>query len=179
MQLIMPNIVTLIQHINLQTDKSIDNRPDKCLSCGKAGLHRHATYPRQSDRENHGSASLNPIFIQRYLCPHCQKTCSVLPECIPPRRWYPWYIQQAILLACLLGKSLNEISKEHIPGRSTCKRWFTWLQTRFVDFSQTLRAIYPEFGRYSTFKSFWLACFQKTRLSKIMWYCHQSGVIVP
>lgn len=180
MPIIIPDILTLAQYINLQIDKSIHIRPDKCLNCGKAGLHRHATYWRASDRENHGSGSLNPIIIQRYLCPHCQKTCSILPECIPPRRWYPWCIQQAVLLACLLGKSFNEISKTQIPGRSTCKRWYTWLQTRWLDFADVLRSMYGEWlGRYPEFESFWLACFKKIALSKVMWYCQQRGVIVP
>ncbi|MDP3706347.1 MAG: DUF6431 domain-containing protein [Legionellaceae bacterium] len=180
MRVILPDIATLEQYCFKQTTQSIELRPQECWFCGMAGLHCHATYERQSDRENKGRDSLNPVIIQRYICPYCRKTCSVLPECIPPRRWYPWPIQQAILLACLLGKSLNEISRQHIPSRSTCKRWWDWLQERFHDLAHELKSLFPdELGRCPDFLSFWSSCIKKMNLSKAMWYCHQSGVIVP
>lgn len=180
MQIILPDILTLGQYKFKQSEQFESIRPEKCCNCGMPGLHCHATYERLSDRENRGKDSLNPIIIQRYICPYCRKTCSVLPECIPPRRWYPWFIQQAVLLACLLGKSLNEISRQHIPSRSTCKRWWEWLHERSNDFTHQLRSLFPdELGRCPDFQSFWSACFEKMILSKAMWYCHQGEVIVP
>jgi len=180
MQVILPEILTLEQYICKQYEQSVDLRPANCLNCGMTGLHCHATYERYSDRENKGKDSLNPILIQRYICPNCRKTCSVLPECIPPRRWYPWFIQQAVLLACLLGKSLNEISRLQPPSRSTCKRWWEWLAERSNDFTHPLRSLFPDaLGRCPDFESFWSTCLEKMNLSKAMWYCHQSEVILP
>lgn len=180
MQVILPEILSLKQYACKQCEQSADLRPQSCWFCGMAGLHRHATYERHSDRENKGKDSLNPILIQRYMCPSCRKTCSALPECIPPRRWYPWSIQQAVLLACLLGKSLNEISRQHLPSRSTCKRWWEWLHERSNDFTHLLRSLFPDaLGRCPDFESFWSTCLKKMNLSKAMWYCHQSEVIIP
>ena len=80
MQIILPDILTLEQCKWKKSGQPVDSRPKNCLNCGMKGLHCHATYERQSDRENKGKDSLNPIIIQRYICPHCRKTCSVLPE---------------------------------------------------------------------------------------------------
>ena len=180
MQVILSDISTLVQYKFKLIEQFESIRPERCWNCGMPGLHCHATYERQADRENKGSGSLNPIIIQRYICPHCKKTCSVLPECIPPRRWYPWYIQQAVLLACLFGKSLNEISRQHIPSRSTCKRWWEWLQERTNHFTHELKSMFPgTLGRCPDFKMFWSSCIKTMNLSKAMWYCHQNGVIVP
>jgi len=180
MQIILPDILTLEQYKFKQSERLESIRPANCCNCGMAGLHCHATYKRQSDRENKEKDSLNPILIQRYICPNCRKTCSVLPECLPPRRWYPWLIQEAVLLARLFGMSLNEISKQHIPSRSTCKRWWEWLAQRSNDFTHQLRSLFPDaLGRCPDFHSFWTTCIDKMNLSKAMWYCHQSGVIIP
>ena len=180
MQIILPDILTLEQYKFKQSERLESIRPANCCNCGMAGLHCHATYKRQSDRENKEKDSLNPILIQRYICPNCRKTCSVLPECLPPRRWYPWLIQEAVLLARLFGMSLNEISKQHIPSRSTCKRWWEWLAQRSNDFTHQLRSLFPDaLGRCPDFHSFWTTCIDNMNLSKAMWYCHQSGVIIP
>ena len=72
MPVILPDILTLRQYVFVQNELKAIHRPEMCWNCGMAGLHRHATYPRQSDRENKGKDSLNPILIQRYICPHCQ-----------------------------------------------------------------------------------------------------------
>jgi len=180
MRVILPGILTLEQYKCKNYEPSVDLRPQNCWNCGMAGLHCHATYERQSDRENKSGDSLNPIIIQRYICPHCRKTCSVLPECIPPRRWYPWYIQEAVLLARLLGASLNEIARQHVPSRATCKRWWGWLKERSNDFTHELTSLFPDkLGRCPDFQTFWSTCLDKMQLSKAMWYCHQNEVIVP
>ena len=67
MQVILPEILTLKQYKYKYCEQSIDLRPSNCWNCGMTGLHCHATYKRQSDRENKGKDSLNPILIQRYI----------------------------------------------------------------------------------------------------------------
>ena len=69
MRLILPDITTLEQYKLKQTAQPETLRPKQCWNCNMTGLHCHATYERQSDRENKGGDSLNPIIIQRYICP--------------------------------------------------------------------------------------------------------------
>jgi transposase-like protein len=179
MQIIISDILTLIQYISMLKTEDISLRPEYCPHCGKANPHRHATYERHADREHTGKYSLNPLTIQRYFCPSCNKTCSVLPECIPPRRWYSWTMQQTILVACLLGNSINQVAQKCLPSRSTCKRWWSWLQFNFNRFSSELRTLFPLLGRENGFSAFWFSCFKQMSLSKAMYFCHQKGVLVP
>ena len=104
---IVAGIVSLIQYVELIKNESGILRPKRCIFCGKLGLWLHGCYPRKADRTNSGDLLLNPILIQRFFCPDCQRTCSVLPECIPPRRWYLWDIQQVALLLLLSEESLR------------------------------------------------------------------------
>lgn len=93
---ILSGIVSLMQYQSLLNGDLVYYRLDQCLCCGKSNPQRYGSYPRQADRINKSSDSLNPVFIQRYYCLCCNKTCSVLPECIPPHRWYLWDIQGKI-----------------------------------------------------------------------------------
>lgn len=179
MRIIISDILTLIQYLSMLKAEDISLRPEYCPHCGKAKPHRHATYERHADRENTGNSSLNPLIIQRYFCQHCNRTCSVLPECIPPRRWYSWAIQQNVLLACLLGHSINQVARKSLPSRSTCKRWWSWFQLNFNRFASEIRALFPSLGRENGLSTFWRSVFKQMSLSKAMYFCHQQGVIVP
>lgn len=169
---IIADIVSLIQYINLQPNF---RAVDRCI-CGRANPWFHGHYPRKADREDGG---LNPILIQRFYCPLCRKTCSVLPECIPRRRWYLWKMQQAVVLLVLSGRSVRAISKELPPSRHTIARWSLWLKDRFDAYKQALCSLFSELGRTNGLSSFWLACLEKMPLSKAMRLCHESGVDVP
>src|SRR5580692_5567047 len=111
MPYILADLLTLEQYL-LRFKQHDIGFPDQCLNCGKSGLWLHGCYSRKADRLNAAGASLNPILIQRLFCPDCKKTCSVLPECIPPNRWYLWEVQQMAFLLLLAGKSLRAIAKE-------------------------------------------------------------------
>jgi hypothetical protein len=62
-------------------------RPDSCPHCRLAGLWCHGCYYRKADRSA-GVESHNPVAVLRFLCRSCLRTCSRLPLCIAPRRWY-------------------------------------------------------------------------------------------
>ena len=94
---IFADILSLVQYIDTLKREPEKLRLDHCLCCGKSNPWLHGGYFRESDRINPSSTSLNSVFIQRYYCPSCQKTCSVLPEFIQPRRWYLWDMQQVIM----------------------------------------------------------------------------------
>jgi hypothetical protein len=182
MKVIITNILSLIDYKRIMNDRGI--KTDQCPSCYKAHtLHRHAYYCRKSDRQAKPGESLNPIKIIRFICNHCRKTCSVLPECIPPRRWYLWDTQQAVIQECLAGKSLRSISKRFAVARSTCRRWYQSLEARFLIHVDVLRnsagKLSEALAHCFDFKSFWQSCFAQISFSRAMLLCHRAGLDVP
>ena len=155
MRIILPEIFSLCQHNNLLQTNSEQFRPSKCSTCGKSGLWCHGHYDRKADYEGIGKDSLNPIAIPRYYCPHCHTTCSVLPECIPPERHYPWLIQQAVFCLVLMGMSYKKTSQQTKPSRWTISRWFRRLRSQFLNHADHLRSLLPALGRISEFIQFW------------------------
>jgi len=178
---ILAKITSLVQHIQHFNDYPEDYRPSQCPHCHKAGVWAHGCYHRSADQDHHKKKKerLGPVPIPRFLCPHCGKTCSTLPECIPPRRWYLWVIQQAALLSLLAGESLPPRKPSRCPGRSTIKRWWDWLKENFHLHADTLRAHDTELGRVSGFQKFWQECLGKMSLSESMYWLSESGVIIP
>lgn len=172
---IVSGVLTLVQHIaQLKTDP-LFYRPPHCPSCGKAGLWAHGFYFRKPDR----LGKLNPVRILRFFCPHCHKTHSVLPECIPPRRWYLWAIQQIVFSSVLAGKSLRAITKEMKPSRHTIRRWVNRFQEQFLFHKDVLCNHLTDLGRTAGFSDFWQACLGCFPLSKTMQLCHAAGAVVP
>jgi transposase-like protein len=125
---ILAEILSLLQYVAHYRDDKIE-RLAHCTTCGLANPWYHGCYSRKSERSNPSGESLNPILIQRYYCPGCGKTCSVLPECIPPRRWYLWETQQTAISLFLLGQSARAVENQIPPSRHTIKRWVVWLIT--------------------------------------------------
>jgi len=191
MRNILPGISTLDQHVKLSSSTTEDYRPATCPHCGKAGLHLHGGYSRKVDRD--GSLSKDTmILIPRFQCPNCHRTCSVLPECIPPRRWYLWNkFQQIAITAVLMGKSFAAAAKEAATkeiankkitlslSRHTVSRWFNQLYEKFDTHSTALRQHITDLGRFNSFEDFWPACFEKISLSEAMLLCNGAGVNVP
>lgn len=155
-----------------------------CPDCGLArALHRHGHYPRKPDRNAEPGQSLNPVKILRFICRFCRKTCSPLPECIPPRRWYLWMVQQSVIQEWLSGKSWYVISQKLKVARSTCRRWIQHLQDNFLLHADTLKNVAGSLGEHLVHcfevKSFWQSCFTQVGLSRAMLLCHQAGVDIP
>lgn len=142
-------------------------------------LRRHGYYSRKADRENAAEKNLNPILIPRFFCPSCRRTCSCLPECIPPRRWYLWGIQQSCFLLCLAGKSLRVIDKNSLPSRYTISRWLKKLKKDFHEHTLILKNHFSDLGVYSCFERFWKNCLAKISLAKYMLLLNNSGVYIP
>jgi transposase-like protein len=176
---IVADVVSLVQYLS-----TLNNGPERyrlkyCLCCGKAGVWLHGCYPRKADRSGLAEESLNPIWIQRFYCPDCRRTCSVLPECIPPRRWYLWEVQQVALLLILSGKSFYAAAKEIIPSRYTIARWTTRFKEQLHLHKDVLCNHFVELGRVVGFTDFWQACLKQIPLSSAMRLCHVAGVPVP
>jgi transposase-like protein len=177
--IILAGIDSLEQHLSHWQSSPDEYRPSRCPSCGKGGLWHHGCYGRKSDRENPPEHSLNPVPIPRFRCPHCRETCSTLPECIPPRRWYLWQVQQAALILMLAATSLQATSRQLLPSRKTLRRWRQRLKDCFVDHAFCLRGRHPELGRVSGFEPFWQACLEHIPLSRAMIQVQQGGFCMP
>ena len=179
MALIIPAIRSLVEHTKMLQTNPEAYRPESCPYCGKAGLWCHGHYFRQADRDKPSRESLNPVPILRFQCSHCERTCSVLPECIPPRRWYLWAVQQTVLALLLSGCSIRNLSTQVRPSWRTIKRWHARWEECFALYSLHLRNLFPGLGRHTGFKGFWQACLSCMPLSRAMFLLNQCGVVVP
>lgn len=176
---ILPRILSLCQYRYEIDQKPEQNRPAKCEYCGKKHPRRHAQYQRKTERDSSSAGLRSPLFIQRYYCAACGRTTSALPECIPPRRWYLWEIQQCALVLSLLGKSAYAIAKEIIPSHHTISRWVARFHEQFILHKDTLCVHFSELGRTSDLAEFWQACFDKITLGAAMRLCHVAEVFIP
>lgn len=176
----MPSILTGIQSLDQHYSTLIKNpsnyRPARCNGCGKSKLWSHGFYTRKAQcEEGHG----NPALIPRFLCPHCLKTCSVLPEYIPPKRWYHWAIQEVALRLLLSGHTYNHvlealcqrpIKRQNFiePSLSTLSRWWSRFKSDYLNCRLFLCSDFPTLGITNNLSEFWLSCFEKMRLSSAM-----------
>lgn len=176
---IVAGILSLVQHKNFIKENPEIFNIENCPHCGKATLWRHGYRFRKSDRENDEKFTLNLIQILRMYCPSCHRTCSVLPECISPKRWYIWLIQQTALLLQLSGMSFNKISQMIKPSRWTISRWAKRLKEQFQNHAMTLRSKWSWLGYRASFNDFWTAALNKIDLSRLMLFLNYQGVFVP
>lgn len=179
MSRIVPDIDSLEQHLYELEFHPERYRPACCPQCGLNSLWCHGYYYRKADREQRERERLDPVPIPRYYCKPCAKTCSRLPSCVPPHRWYLWAVQQSMLVLLLSGFSLRKAARTCGPGRRTISRWFQWLESQFTQHSFFLRNRMPELGRFVSVKPFWSACFEQMSLAGAMVWLDQDGVVIP
>jgi transposase-like protein len=176
MRHIVPEIAQLQQHlISLKEERY---RYERCPRCGIAGLWRHGCYHRKVVRHNTTDKVTNPIPIPRFFCPRCKRTCSALPECIAPRRWYLWSVQQAALLLIITGNSLSKIAKKLSLSRHTVSRWIARCKERFRLHYDVLCNHFAELSAPG-FTEFWQNCCDKMTFSRAMYLCNISRVDIP
>jgi transposase-like protein len=176
---IVSGITSLQQHIETLHSTPEVYRPVKCPHCGRAGLWRHGYYSRKSNRNSPSEKSACLIEISRYLCPACCHTCSRLPSCVPPRRWYSWLFQQQILQCLLEIDSLHRCAELFDLCRRTIRRWWSWLHSRTGEFEFLLKSRFPEWGRATDSNSFWRGCLDEMPLSEVMASLDRDGVNIP
>lgn len=180
MSRIVSGIITLSQHIDTLCSTPEVYRPRRCPSCGHGALWHHGCYFRKADRRPEPmNECLNPIPIPRYLCASCRHSCSRLPSCIAPRRWYSWLLQQQALQSLLAVYSLHGCSAVNGLCRSTARRWWNWLALSTPTFEFFLRSRCPELGRSADWQSFWRICLSVMPLSCVMAGLDHDGVAVP
>jgi|ERR1019366_770564 transposase-like protein len=165
---------TLPQHIAQIQHAPDVYRPAACPHCGLACPWQHGYYLRKADRCEQLGATLNPVSIARFYCQGCERTCSRLPLCIAPRRWYDWAQQQRVLQQLLSGSSQHHVSERSGLDRHTVRRWWRWLKSRTTTFSFFLRSRFPHWGRTGDFESFWETCLNQMPLSEAMAWLDQE-----
>ena len=180
MNRILASITTLAQHIDALDTNSSVYRPLCCGHCGLAKLWSHGCYFRKTDRNSLNSDK--PVWpaksdrpesvpILRYLCPGCKHTCSRLPACIAPRRWYDWVTQALVLLMLLTGSSTRQCSACTPAARSTVRRWRQWLEQRGQELSFWLCSRFPDLGRHPDQPSLWCDVMRHMTLMQAMACC--------
>ena len=178
MSRIVASVTTLEQHVEAIKETPEIYRPLACPHCGIKIVWRHGCYTRKADRRSLGECSLNPVPILRYCCSACRRTCSRLPQCIAPRRWYDWSVQQGVLSGLLDGDSPNQCTRNKVPDRRTVGRWWHWLLACNQTFAFHLRSRLPELGRSGGFGDFWRQVFDSLGLAAAMALLDQE-IIVP
>ncbi|RQR45788.1 hypothetical protein DIE19_35495 [Burkholderia sp. Bp9126] len=89
---IVHSFLTLEQHLRVIVTTPRSYHPERCPHCGRACMWAHGFYERKADRSAGGA--LNSVPVPRCCCAACGRTCSRLPLCICPLRWYGWALQQ-------------------------------------------------------------------------------------
>lgn len=174
MQRIVAGITSIEQH-----EQTIDlapemYRPPCCPHCGIKIVWSHGCYHRKADLCNRGEGNRNPVSILRYCCSVCRRTCSRLPECIAPRRWYNWLLQQVGLSPVIGSAAPTSSVADPTPAYRTLKRWKQWLQERGGLFRLSLTSRFPDLGRVADDTHFWRGVFDTLGLSRAMAWCNQE-----
>ncbi len=176
MTIILPEIHSIEQHIQQLQSNPESYRPQKCPGCGNTGVWCHGHYHRHPDRHSKVCESLNPVPVLRFICPRCRISCSVLPECIPPGRWYIWSIQQVMLMRLLSGRLCVGSSLPHVRS---IWRWWARLRERFKPHQFKFASLVLTLGQHDSAADFWCDCLSRWRLSSAMLFIQQSGEVIP
>jgi hypothetical protein len=177
MNRIVASITTLEQHVTTVSETPDTYRPQACPHCGFGIVWQHGCYTRKADRRQQDTELLNPVPIMRFRCAKCRRTCSRLPLCIAPRRWYDWSVQQEKLDSLLQDSSPHRCAHSGRPDRRTIGRWWAWLQKRRHDFEFALRSRQPELGRATGFVNFWCQVLNSIGLAAAMAQLDQEMIV--
>lgn len=176
MHRIVASITTVDEHLEALVMNPEVYRPDACPHCRLGGLWRHGCYHRKADRS--AGESCNPVAVLRFLCRECLRTCSRLPLCIAPRRWYDWTVQQVVLALLLAGSSVHSCCRRTCRARRTVRRWRDWLHARGEHFAFFLRSRFAQLGRSADHESFWRHVLDSMPLAQAMAWLDRE-LIVP
>jgi hypothetical protein len=177
MHRIVASITSLELHAAALVSGCEAYRPLNCPHCNGCKLWGHGYYERKADREPGGDGSLNPVAIARFLCATCLHTCSRLPLCIAPRRWYNWAVQQLVLLLILTGCSVKRCSGCAALDRRTVRRWRDWLCQCSEVFVLHLRSRFAQLGREPDTPVLWYRVLHDMTLGVAMAWLDQDLVV--
>ena len=173
------SIRTLKQHLFTLKSDPCFYKLKRCPQCRRGGLWAHGVYYRKGDRSLVSENRSVLLPIPRFFCPHCNSTCSRLPMCLSPRRWYPWDAQGLALLLVLEVIPLARIREWVGACADTVRRWRTWLAERSGTLEFHLRSAFPYLGRHGQGDAFWSAALRKPGLPEAMAAVCRQEVPVP
>lgn len=179
MIIIISDITSLSQHNQRLEERPEDYRPKCCPHCACHICWAHGSYYRKPSRDKRYDDADNPIRIPRFLCKDCGGTFSCLPECIPPRRWYSWNVQEVSFKLLLKTQNFLQAARELIPSRTTLSRWLNHWKKDHAVYADYLKNSFPDLGRLTDFRSFWDKCLSKFSLAKVMRFLFAEGAPVP
>jgi transposase-like protein len=168
MHRIVASVTRLAQHLTLLVVDPERFRPAACPHCGIARPCRHGYYYRKAVHGRAPDSACARVPIPRFRCAGCKRTCSRLPACIAPRRWYDWLMQQVMLLRLSTGEPLAAACAYGKIDRHTVRRWRDWLGLRGEIFAFSLRSRFPEWGRVADTPAFWCRCLAERSLQELM-----------
>ena len=177
MHRIVATVTSLEQHRRQMESAPESYRPAACPYCGVGKPWRHGCYQRKAERSR-AHADRNLVPVPRFRCDPCQRTCSRLPACIAPRRWYDWVVQQLVLLCLAGGDSLHAAARYGKVARHTARRWRDWLAQRGEQFAFFLRSRFPDWGHVGDTAAFWHASLAERSLPELMAWLDRD-LIVP
>ena len=178
MNRIVATVTSLAQHLAVLAQTPELYRPAACPHCGLGKLWRHGCYQRKVERDITTNATRDPVAIPRFRCPSCRRTCSRLPACIAPRRWYDWVVQQVVLRALAGGASLHAAARSCAVDRHTARRWRHWLAACGARFAFFLRSRCAQWGRVGDSAAFWRNRLAEGALPELMAWLDRD-LIVP
>jgi transposase-like protein len=182
MQQVLTGLLDLDEHLSKLSNNPNDFRPPNCPNCGLKGLWRHGVYHRKIQISSMQTESAcGKIPIPRFRCSSCGHTCSVIPECVSPRRWYSWIVQQAVFNLLLAGNSLRATRKalsELMPAPpciSTINQWWSWLRSRYLTHQFHICNVAPVLRFQTSFENFWKTILAKGTFSGVMMTMLRAG----
>ncbi|MCU0922899.1 MAG: DUF6431 domain-containing protein, partial [Burkholderiaceae bacterium] len=176
MHRIVAIVTSLEQHRRQLASDPESYRPATCPYCGVGKPWGHGYYQRKADRRQ-SSVGRELVPVPRFRCDPCQRTCSRLPACLSPRRWYDWVVQQLVLLCLTMGDSLYAAARYCKVGRHTARRWRDWLAARGELFAFFLRRRFPDWGRAGDTAAFWRVSLGERSLAELMAWLDRDLVV--
>lgn len=175
---ILSEVASLPEHAKRLINQPEDYRPEQCPHCNHTHLWGHGHFTRKPL----GDCDIKVVEVPRWRCLGCKTTFSVLPSCIPPRRWYMWIVQQAVLVYLLSGGTQEQCFDDlaHLgPAPCTIQRWWRWLKRKNNEFSHHLRNLQPEWGRTADLREFWRVAIAEKQMRELMAYLDAQGLTIP
>ena len=176
---IIPGITSLSQHIEMLMVNTTLYRPPQCSQCACPTCWCHGVYHRKTSRDKRFDDADNPIPIPRFICKGCGITFSCLPECVPPKRWYSWAVQEDAFITLLEKLNFRSAAEKLLPGRSTLSRWWHSFEENHPIYADHLKNQQPDLGRQVNFRDFWKTALSSLSLASIMWFLYNHGAPVP
>jgi transposase-like protein len=132
----------LLAVMQLQQSFMSGDRPKCCPHCNHSTVHRHAKYSRYSKADGCSDEDLQTI--ERYFCPLCGRTCSVLPDDMLPYRSISASKTQKHFDAVFNGGPAPPVTeKERGCLQRACKRFIERVTPLTNVLGQMIRVIRP------------------------------------